>query len=314
MALGGRGDVLVALVDHLHRPLRLQRQQRRVPGDERRIVFLPAESAARDHLDDGELIVGDVQQLLQRLVDVERALHRAVDGDAAVRARDGADRLRLDVHLLLVADLVRAFDDLVRAGERLAQPVRRLLDVILLERLLRLQRIEKWPQRLDFEPDVLQRLFELFPILAGQQRHRLFAMADEVVRQHRLVHLDERDDVLAGDVGGGDPGDPGPVVSGIEVDLQQLRVGHFGADGGAPELAVEGEIVEVARPAAHFVRAVLARGRAADGRPLFVQLLHAFLSTTDVGVVASEGALAGRVGGRRIAACDRSAPSPLSPV
>ena len=74
--------------------------------DDARVLLLAAEPAAGLGLHhDGEL-VAHAQRALHRLVDVVRALERAVDGDTPVLARDGDHRLVLDVELLLVADPV----------------------------------------------------------------------------------------------------------------------------------------------------------------------------------------------------------------
>ena len=123
MALGGRRDVLVAVVDHAHRPLRLERQQRRVDRHDRGVLLLAAEAAAGLGLDHDRLAVGQGQRALERGMDVVGALERAVDGDAAVRARDRDHALVLDVQLLLVADPVGALDDQV--GARHARSRRR---------------------------------------------------------------------------------------------------------------------------------------------------------------------------------------------
>ena len=56
MPLGGRDHVFGAVVDHLDRPARLPREQRRMPGDQRWILFLAAEAAARLHLHDANLV------------------------------------------------------------------------------------------------------------------------------------------------------------------------------------------------------------------------------------------------------------------
>ena len=125
MALGRRDHVLDAVVDQLHRPARLAREQRRVPGDHRRIFFLAAEAAAGLGLHDADLVARQAEQHHQRAVHVVRALHRAVDGDAVAIVRHavaghGDDAVGLDVELLLVPDPVLAFDDDV--GERRSRP------------------------------------------------------------------------------------------------------------------------------------------------------------------------------------------------
>ena len=118
MALRRGGDVLVAVVDHPHRAAALEGQQRRVQGDHRRVLLLPAEAAAGLRLDDLSLSVVEAERPPHRFVDVVGALQRAVYRDAAVLAGDGDHRLVLDVELLLVADPVRPLDDQVGARQR----------------------------------------------------------------------------------------------------------------------------------------------------------------------------------------------------
>ena len=56
MPLRRRHHVFRAVVDELHRPAGLPREQRRVRRDQRRVLFLAAESAAGLHLDDAHLV------------------------------------------------------------------------------------------------------------------------------------------------------------------------------------------------------------------------------------------------------------------
>jgi hypothetical protein len=55
--LGGREHVLDTVVDELHRASRLQREQRGVPGNDRRILFLTAKSTARLRLHDSDFVI-----------------------------------------------------------------------------------------------------------------------------------------------------------------------------------------------------------------------------------------------------------------
>ncbi len=106
--LGGRGDVLVAVVDHAHRLADALSEERGVDGHDRGVVLLAAEAAARLGLGDDRLLVGKAERALERGVDVVGTLHRAGDPDPAVRPRLGDHGLVLDVELLLVADAVLA--------------------------------------------------------------------------------------------------------------------------------------------------------------------------------------------------------------
>ena len=139
MALGGGQHVLDAVVDQLDRAARLQRQQRRVAGNDGRVVLLAAEPAARFRLDHAHLVSGEGQELAERLVHVVRALQRAVERDAAL-ARHGQHAVRLDVEMFLVAGPVLALDDPIGTPESLVE--RALLYAHVLENGRRGQRIE----------------------------------------------------------------------------------------------------------------------------------------------------------------------------
>ena len=100
----------MAVVDHPDRLADALGQQGGMQRDHRRVFLFAAEAAARFGLDDHRLIGRQLQGALHGDVDVVRALHRAVDGYAAIRPWDGDHGLVLDVELLLVADAVLAFD------------------------------------------------------------------------------------------------------------------------------------------------------------------------------------------------------------
>ncbi len=118
MTLRRRQHVFAAVVDELDRPARLQGRERRVAGNHRRILLLAAEAAAGFRLHDAYAVVGEAEQHGQRAMDVVRALHRSVHRDAPpVVGRHGNDPVGLDVELLLRADPVLAFDDLVGLGQ-----------------------------------------------------------------------------------------------------------------------------------------------------------------------------------------------------
>jgi hypothetical protein len=118
MPLGRRGHVFGAVVDHLHRALRLPRQQGGVAGENRRVLFLAPEPPARLHLHDADLLRRQAEERRQRLVDVVGALHRAPHRDAVHVASEVRHRhhpVRLDVELLLRAGVVLPLDDRVGA-------------------------------------------------------------------------------------------------------------------------------------------------------------------------------------------------------
>jgi len=250
-----RGDVLVALVDHPHRPPRLEREQRGVERQHRRVLLLAPKAAAGLLLDDPCLDRVEAQRPLERLVDVVRALHRAVDDDAAVLAGHRDHRLVLDVQLLLVTDPVHALEDEVGLGE--ARGDIALRNLVLGEHVVRLLRVEHRRERLGDELDPALELAQRLPVRRGQQRDRLGVMPDLATDRHeqRLVVLDQADDVLAGDVRRGGEDHLRPVDVGVRLDREQLRARLGRADGDAVPGAGEDEVVGVLRGAGQLRRA-----------------------------------------------------------
>ena len=259
MALGGGTDVLVAVVDHAYRLAHPLGQQGGMEGDDRGVLLLAAESAARFGLDDHRLGIGQVQRPLQRPVDVIRALHRAVDLDPAVGAGDRDHGLVLDVQLLLVADPVLALDhDLgrVKAGLHVALDELEVGELALGE-----QRIEDGRQPLGAERDVALGDAQQLAVGRGQQADRLGLVLDFPAQrdEDRLVVLDEADHVVARDVVGGDHHHLGPVEVRVQVDAPQPGMGLGGADGGPVPRAGKDEVVGVLGGAGELLRTLTAK-------------------------------------------------------
>ena len=184
-------------------------------GHDRREVLLAAERAASLRLGDDSLCVAQCQCALQGGVDVVGALHRARDGDPAVRPRLRDHGLVLDVQLLLVADAILAFDDeasFPKGRFRIAAG-----DPIGRELLCRLQRVEDGRQWLRAWLDTSLGLAERGLVRCRDQRDRFRVVPDLAVREGRHVVLDRADDVLAGDVCSRHDDDLGPVEIGIQV-------------------------------------------------------------------------------------------------
>ena len=201
VALRRGGDVLVAVVDHAHRLAHALRQERRVDGHDRRVLLLAAEAAAGLRLGDDGLLVGEPEGALQRLVDVVGALHRARDGDAAVRSWHRDHGLVLDVELLLVADAILALDDEAGRGERGFDVA--AADLVGRELLARRASGSRTgAQRLRAQRDATLRLAQGGPVRRRDERHRLGMVADDISGEGRHVRLDGAHDVLAGDVRG----------------------------------------------------------------------------------------------------------------
>jgi hypothetical protein len=113
----GRGHhVFGAVVDQLDRAPRLEREQRRMARDHRRVLFLPAEPATGLRLHHPNEFDGGSQKDRERLVDVVRALDRAVNGESPVLG-DRDDAVGLDIDVFLVPGLVRPFHDHVGLAE-----------------------------------------------------------------------------------------------------------------------------------------------------------------------------------------------------
>ena len=190
----------MAVVDHAHRLAQPLRQQRGMHARSS-TGTLPCRRNPRPSRPASMTACSLVRLSARcsRLVDVVRALHRAVDGDPAIRPGHRDHRLVLDVQLLLVADAVLALDDQVGLREA-------ALDV------------DPWPREVG---ELLLRLTadrrppaaalvrslrcacacaERLAVRRREQRNRLGVVADLVLDQHRLVVVDEADDVVAGDV------------------------------------------------------------------------------------------------------------------
>ena len=235
--------------------------------DHRGVLLLAAEAAAGLRLDDHRQLAAHLERPLHGLVDVVRALQRAVDGDAAILARHRDHGLVLDVELLLVADPVGPLDHHVRPGHgrrRIAA-----FDGVLGELVLALERVEDRRQSLGPQAEVVTRLAHRRPIGCRDQRHRLGLVADLAAHrhQHRLVVVDQADHVLARDVVGGHDHDSAPVEGVIQVDPQQPGMRLGGADGGAVPGTGEDEVVRVHGQAGQLLRALAAKRCAAGPSP-----------------------------------------------
>jgi hypothetical protein len=85
--------------------------------------------------------------------------------------------------------------------------------------------------------------------------------------EDRLVVADQRDDVLAWDVGGGDDDRPRPIERVVALDREEARVGLGGADGRAEPGAWEDQVVGVFRLAGELFGSLAAEGTARPCAP-----------------------------------------------
>ncbi len=273
VALGGRHHVLGAIVNKLHRRAGLPGEKRRVGGDDGRVLFLATEAAAGFHLHDADLVRRQIEDRLERLVDVVRALHRTPDSDALGRAGRGHHPVRFDVQLFLRASLVFALDDDVRRSDRgvditachhvvLEDVVATPHDCVTCKRL-----IHREHGRLGINHDVYAtaRFFDEMAIRVSQEHDRFFWMIDAIGRQAGLVVDDEGDSVDARHVGGRDNDEVRPGNAGIEVDALDQPTRGGAPDRRAEEHPRQGEIVDVLRPAGDLGPTLATGNRQPDG-------------------------------------------------
>ncbi len=241
--------------------------------EQRRVLFLAAEAAARLGLDDADFFFGQVEEFHQSLVDVVGALHRAAHGDPAFGARLGDDAVGLDVELLLRARAVLALDDdhFVRVPNLFDVP---LLDEEGLEDVVfapddcfgreSFLDVEDAGQRLYLDADGAARLFEQILVRVREQEDGLFGVVDERLGKVGLVVEDERDVVRAGDVARRDDGELFPRDAFAESDARDAAARGGAAHGHAVEHPGEREVVHVTRRARHLRAPLLAGDWLAD--------------------------------------------------
>ena len=267
VALGREEHVLMAVVDDLHRPAALEREQRAVAREQGRELLLAAERAADRRLADADLLERQPERGHELRADVVRALQAALDQHAAVRLRRADHALRLDVELLLVAGLVGALDHVRRRGER-------ALRVALHDRLRGERMQPRAPgavprddlvqrqhrgQGVDLRLHVRRRLAGEPARRRGNQRQRLAAVLDGVVCEERHVEAEHVHEVLARDVGRRHDADGAPVERGIKRQAAQAPARDGRAHDEAVPRAGRGQVVDVAARAPDLLVAVPAR-------------------------------------------------------
>ena len=108
--LAGHLHVVVAVEPELGRPPGPGGDQRRDPGEHRRLAFLAAEAAAHPPHLDGDGVVGNAEDLGDGVLDLARMLRRGVDQHVAPLAGDRIGDLTFQVEVILAADDNAAFD------------------------------------------------------------------------------------------------------------------------------------------------------------------------------------------------------------
>ena len=205
--LRGRRHVLAPVVNQLHRPAALERQQRGVEGDVRGEFFLAAEATPRGRLDHADQRFLALEGVLQRVDDVIRALHRALHYQhVPLEIRDHP--LGFQVGVLLGAGLVRARDHDRSLRERALHIP--FYDLQALEHVVaavldlcgrgRGAKVESRRLGLDHHFDRAHGAPHRLARWVSEQQHRLVHVAYVAGGEHRLVLLDQGHDVRSGDV------------------------------------------------------------------------------------------------------------------
>src|SRR5882762_5423667 len=264
--LGGRREIFVAIVNQTHRTPRLASQERRVNRDDRGILFLAPESAPGLGLDHDRLFVAERQRSLQRAMHVVGTLQRPDDLDPAPGLRDRDGTLRLDVELLLEADLERSLNYL-----DILQTIENFVNLALtdLDRAVGLSGpidIKDRLQRLVLDGDRTLGGGQGLAVRSGNEEDRLLAVADLLGRERRLIVADQLNDVVARDVAGAHDRDLCKIEAGIVGDRADAPPGDARADRLAVPRAVDDEIVSVARAPRDLVASFAPRNGASNRR------------------------------------------------
>ena len=230
--------------------------------DDRRVLLLAAEPAAGLGLDDARADVVEGQGPLHRLVDVVRALQRAVDGQPAVLLGHGDHRVVLDVELLLVPDAVGPLEHDLRLREARFEVARG--DLVVREDVVAHERVEDRRERLGARGDGRLGRPKRLSVRGRDERQRLGVVLDLAADrdQDRLVVADQRHDVVARDVGRGHEHDLRPVEALVALEPEQAGMGVARTDRRPVPRPGEDEVVGVLRGPGQLVRA-LAPERAA---------------------------------------------------
>ena len=247
MALAGRHDVLVTVVDELHRPAGGAGEQGGVDRDRAREVLLAAEAAAHGRSEHPYPVVRQPERVDQRLVHVVRALHRAEGGQRLVLER-GDHPLALDVDVLLEPGPVLPLDDQIGGGERRLDVAARKGE--LGERRQRRGVLERQHrrQRLVLDGHGGERLPGLDPGGGRHQRHRLTHVPDDAVGQDRPGVVDELHAVRPRQVGGGDADRAFRGERRVEAQRADAGMRMRAAHRGAMPHAGQPHVVDVAAP------------------------------------------------------------------
>ena len=197
---------------------------------------------------------------------IEGALQRAPNGDAGFDIPFGDDAVVLNVEVLLCAGSVLTFDNV-----RGSIPYR--IDVALFKQeafeevvrtpddwvaALTFLDGEDWWERIVFDAHSIYGLAQFVLVRMRQQKNRFVAVVHLAVGQAGLIGNDQLNDILAGDVVGGDDGELGPIDAAIIEDGADEASWDGTANSCAVPHALAFDVVHIKRAPHYFVRPFLA--------------------------------------------------------
>jgi hypothetical protein len=214
----------VFVVDNAGGAAGVIRDERGHHRGDRGLRFLAAEAAAHAFADADDFVMADAEHLGDNGLDFGRVLRRGVDDDLALFAGVGKRGLRLEIKLLLAADVERAAEAVGRGGEDGGCVARgdaaRDAEVALLGD--RLFEVEERFLFGDVELDCGESASEGFARFGGDQRDGLADVEQVLVREERFVDGEQAVEVVPGDVGDREDGyDAGDGAGGGGIDAVQ---------------------------------------------------------------------------------------------
>ncbi len=234
-------------------------------GEHGWIFFLTAKRAAGLGLNDANVFRRQAGESYQRLVYIERTLHRTPDGQPGVAGLCD-DSIGFDIKLFLGSGAVFAFDDPGSVFPCLVyisffHPVT-FKDVVfapddVLAALAFLDAVDGGSGRIG-DVDSSYRGCQSVAVGMRQEQDRLLRMIDHAIGQAGLVIHDERNDIAAGNIFGRDNGELMPGDTFTESDRFNRSAGDGAAHRGAKDHARQREIVNVAGLPGYFGRALFA--------------------------------------------------------
>ena len=266
MPLARHGDVLRAVQAQTYRAARERGAERGDRREAMRLNFLAAEAAAHAKRLHRDPVARHAEHVRDDLLRLGRVLRAAFDEDLALGVDVRERRVRLEVEVLLAADLGNAFEDVRRGGERGlgVASTDRARDALERFRLDRLGHGDDRGQRLVLHAH-RGRAEACRVIRLGEHPRERVPVEHRLAREERLVVLDPGV-VEARHVGGGEHAHDAGHAEGVSrVDGHQ-RVRVLGLHGPRSEHAVtaRGDVVGVHRGSRYVQGSALVRDARAD--------------------------------------------------